>query len=376
MAEHADVLIIGGGVIGLTTAYYLAQAKVRVHVVDKGDFGRQASWAGAGIIPPAHPDHARTPFDRLRALSCSLYPSLSQELRERTRLDNGYVVCGGIEVVEEREVPDVEEWGGEGVTYRALNRDAIRALEPDLAPEINRAYHLPEMAQVRNPRHLKALLSGCDALGAQLTPYCGVHEILTRGSRIGAVQTDHGMFEAGQFLVAAGAWTDALLKQVGWQPGVRPVRGQIALLNTGVPRVRPILLHGKRYLVPRPDGRVLVGSTEEDAGYDANPTAGAVAELLAFANALVPAWAKARLERCWAGLRPGSPDGWPYLGGVPGWDNLYLAAGHFRSGLQLSPGSGFVMKELLLGQTPSLPLEPFRLDRHSSVLGSGAFRSS
>jgi glycine oxidase len=166
------------------------------------------------------------------------------------------------------------------------------------------------------------------------------------------------------------------MQQLGWQPGVRPVRGQIALLNTGVPRLRPILLHGKRYLVPRPDGRVLVGSTEEDAGFNANPTSGAVAELLAFANALVPAWAQARLERCWAGLRPGSPDGLPYLGGVPGWDNLYLAAGHFRSGLQLSPGSGLVMKELLLGQTPSVPLEAFRLDRLSSPAGPGAFRSS
>jgi glycine oxidase len=375
MADHADVLIIGGGVIGLTTAYYLAQAKVRVHVVDKDDFGRQASWAGAGIIPPAHLEQARTPFDRLRALSCSLYPELSQELRERTRLDNGYVVCGGIEVVEELAGPDLAEWGGEGVTYRALSREAIQALEPDLHPEIDRAYHLPELAQVRNPRHLKALLAGCDVLGVQLSPYCGVHSFTTRGSRIEAVQTDHGKLAAGQFLVAAGAWTDALLQQVGWRPGVRPVRGQIALLNTGFPRVRPILMQGKRYLVPRPDGRVLVGSTEEDAGFNANPTAGAIAELLAFANALVPAWAHARLERCWAGLRPGSPDGLPYLGRVPDCANLYLAAGHFRSGLQLSPGSGLVMKELLLGQTPSIQLEAFRLDRHSILPGAGPFRS-
>jgi glycine oxidase len=375
MAAHADVLIIGGGVIGLTTAYYLAQDKARVHLVDSGDFGRQASWAGAGIIPPAHLDHARTPFERLRALSSTMYPSLSQELRERTRLDNGYVVCGGLEVVEEQDRPDVEEWGSEGVVSRAVNRDGIQTLEPDLAPCFVRAYHLPAMAQVRNPRHLKALLAGCNALGVRLSPYCGVHGFLTHGSRIEAAQTDQGRIETGQFLVAAGAWTDGLLQQVGWQPGVRPVRGQIALLNTGVPRLRPILLQGKRYLVPRPDGRVLIGSTEEDAGFDANPTSGAVAELLAFANTLVPSLAQALLERCWAGLRPGSPDGLPYLGGVPGWDNLYLAAGHFRSGLQLSPATGLVMKELLLGQTPSVPLEAFRLDRRSPLPGGGAFRS-
>jgi glycine oxidase len=375
MAEHADVLIIGGGVIGLTTAYYLAQAPVRVHVVEQGDFGRQASWAGAGIIPPAHPAHARTPFDRLRALSSTIYPILSEELRARTRLDNGYVVCGGIEVVAAGEASDVEEWGSEGVLCRALNRPAIHDLEPDLDPSLDRAYHLPEMAQVRNPRHLKALLAGCVALGVQLSPYCGVHGLLTQDRRIEAAQTDHGRIEAGQFLVCAGAWTDALLQPLGWQPGVRPVRGQIALLNTGVPRVRPILLHGKRYLVPRPDGRVLVGSTEEDAGFDANPTAGAVAELLAFATALVPSLARARVERCWAGLRPGSADGLPYLGDVPGWDNLYLASGHFRSGIQLSPATGLVMKELLLGQTPSVPLEAFRLDRHATLPGPGAFRS-
>jgi glycine oxidase len=375
MAERADTLIIGGGVIGLTTAYYLAQSGVRVHVVDQGDFGRQASWAGAGIIPPANPDHAQTPFDRLRALSSKLYPILSEQLREQTRIDNGYLVCGGIEVVEEGEAPDEEEWGSAGVAYRPLSLEALRRLEPDLASHLKRAYHLPDMAQVRNPRHIKALLAGCQALGGRLTAYSGVHTLLKQRNRIEAAQTDQGRIEAGQFLVSAGAWTDPLLQQVGWQPGVRPVRGQIALLNTGIPRVRPVLLHGKRYLVPRPDGRVLAGSTEEDAGFDANPTAGAVAELLAFATALVPLLASARLERCWAGLRPGSPDGLPFLGGVPGWDNLYVAAGHFRSGLQLSPGTALLMKELLLGQTPTLPLEPFRLDRLSGHPGPVPFRS-
>jgi glycine oxidase len=181
-----------------------------------------------------------------------------------------------------------------------------------------------------------------------------------------AVRTATGRMVADQFLVAAGAWTDTLLDQVGWCPGVHPVRGQIALLNTSRPLFRRILLDGARYLVPRPDGRVLVGSTEEDAGFDKRTTAGAIADLLALAGSLVPALAEAHVERCWAGLRPGSPDGLPFLGPVPGIDNLLVAAGHFRAGIQLSPGTGLVMKDLLLGRKPGVSLEPFRLDRKTA----------
>jgi glycine oxidase len=120
---------------------------------------------------------------------------------------------------------------------------------------------------------------------------------------------------------------------------------------------------GKRYLVPRPDGRVLVGSTEEDVGFDKRTTAGAIRDLLDFAIAVVPALAAAPLERSWAGLRPGSPDGLPFLGPVPGVENLYVAAGHFRAGIQLSPGTALVMRDLILGRTPAVPVESFRLDR-------------
>ena len=153
------------------------------------------------------------------------------------------------------------------------------------------------------------------------------------------------------------------------------MRGQIALLNTGCPLLRRIIEQGKRYLVPRPDGRVLVGSTEEDAGFDKRTTAGAIEGLLHFAFETVPDLAQAHLERCWAGLRPGSPDGLPFLGAVPGFDNLWVAAGHFRAGLQLSPATGLVMKELLLGQPTTIPLEPFRLDRSPAPPTRVAFRS-
>src|SRR5262249_13773854 len=152
-----------------------------------------------------------------------------------------------------------------------------------------------------------------------------------------------GDIRAGKYLITAGAWTDTLLGELGWRPGVRPVRGQIALLHTSPPLLRRVVEQGKLYIVPRPDGRVLVGSTEEDAGFAKRTTAAAVRELLAFACGLVPGLGEAPVERCWAGLRPGNPDGLPFLGPVPGLENAFVAAGHFRAGIQLSPGTGLLL---------------------------------
>jgi glycine oxidase len=168
---------------------------------------------------------------------------------------------------------------------------------------------------------------------------------------------------AGQYLLTAGAWSAELFQGIGWRPGIRPVRGQIALLNPGPALLSRIVEAGKRYLVPRLDGHVLVGSTEEDAGFEKQTTAAAIRELLDFAMSLVPELANAPVERCWAGLRPGSADGMPFLGRVPGCDNLFVAAGHYRAGIQLSPATGLVMKQLLLGQPTAVALDAFRLDR-------------
>lgn len=363
MSEHPDVLIIGGGVIGLTTAYFLAREGARVEVLDKSDFGQEASWAGAGILPPSHPRHARTPFDQLRAQSNVLFPGLSAELRERTGIDNGFLRCGGLEFFGRQDEAAEQEWRGDGIVFELVDDQQLRRLEPALASGLSQAYHLPELAQLRNPRHVKALLAGCVSYGVHLRPGCAVHGFERQGERIIALRTDLGHIAAGQFLLAAGAWTDALLDQVGWRPGIHPVRGQIALLNTRAPLFRRVLMEGARYLVPRPDGRVLVGSTEEDAGFDKRTTAGAIRELLTLAARLVPALADAHLERCWAGLRPGSPDGLPFLGPVSDFGNLFVAAGHFRAGIQLSPGTALVLKELLLGQPLTVSLTPFRLDR-------------
>jgi glycine oxidase len=374
MHESPDILVLGGGVIGLTTAYFLAREGAGVKVLERGDFGREASWAGAGILPAVALAGARTPFEFLRARSAALFPDLSRELREVTGIDNGYVRCGGFEFLDvssggHRHHPS--EWRSAGMPCETLDEAAYRKLEARIAPGLGRINHLPDLAQLRNPRHLHALSAACQLRGVQLERGVIAQGLSTNGKRIDAVKTSAGDIQADQFLVATGAWTDLLLAAALPPLGIHPVRGQIVLLNTGTPMFRHVLVWGSRYLVPRPDGRVLIGSTEEKVGFDKRSTAVAVSELLAFAYHVVPDLAHVQVERCWAGLRPGSPDDMPFLGRVPGFDNLFIAAGHFRSGIQLSPATALVMKECLLGQPPSIPLDDFRVDRHKCYNPSG-----
>jgi glycine oxidase len=376
MSQHPDVFIIGGGVIGLTTAYFLARDGVSVEVVDKGDFGQEASWAGAGIVMgPGSAVGGRRAYDELRAQSAALHPTLSADLRERTGIDNGYLRCGGLEFINREPEGVLQKWRNQGIAFERLDQKKLHELEPALAPESNAAYHMPDVAQLRNPRHIKALLAACRSFGVALRACCPALGFEHHGQQVTAINTDRGQLVAEKFLLTTGAWTDALSQQIGWRPGIRPIRGQIALLNTEAPVFRRILLCGARYLVPRPDGRVLVGSTKEDVGFEKHTTARAIADLLAFACGLVPALADAPIERCWAGLRPGSPDGMPFLGQVPGFDNLFVAAGHFRSGLQNSPATGMVMKELLLGQQLSLSLQAFRPERLSAASTHSSFQA-
>jgi glycine oxidase len=366
MSEQSDVLILGGGVIGLTTAYFLSQSDVPVTIVDKGQFGQESSWAGAGIITPSPPlEHATHPLDQLAALSARLHPEMSEHLFASTDISNEWTCRGGWEIFEREEESPVDLWRQQRIQFEEADAKLIAEREPALRPAADqRVFFMPSMAQVRNPRHIKALLAWCQRPGITLVPNCRVEGFERSGARLLSVQTTQGKMSAAQYLLAAGAWSEELLQQVGWRPGIKPIRGQIALLQATPKLLTRVVEVGKRYLVPRLDGHVLIGSTEEDVGFEKQTTAAAIKSLLEFGLALVPELSSAPVERCWAGLRPGSPDGMPFLGQVPGLDNLFVAAGHYRAGIQLSAATGALMRQLLLGQPTTIPLEAFSLERH------------
>jgi glycine oxidase len=210
-----------------------------------------------------------------------------------------------------------------------------------------------------------------------IAPDAPVVRLRLDGRRVTTAVSESGReWAAGQFLIASGAWSDRLLGPLGLRTGVHPVRGQMVLFRPPAPLLQRVLCFDKRYLVPRADGRILVGSTEEpEAGFEKRTTEAGVAGLIRFATEVVPALANTPVEKTWAGLRPGSPDGMPFFGRVPDWDNAFVAAGHHRAGIQLSPATGRVMADLVLGRTPALPVEAFRPDRQPGPPAATAFRS-
>ena len=366
-----DCLIIGGGVIGLSLAWDLAKHGCSVRIVDQAEPGREASWAGAGILPAAKRHAWQHPYEQLRGLAAELHPQWARSLKEITGIDTGYRYCGGLHLARTAgEAAALLGWAGmlgeEEIEAQRVATSGVSAIEPGIADNdapFSAAMFVPGEAQLRNPWHLKALRAACVTSGVGITVNAAVSEIIVRDDEVAELRTSQGAVCARQFCFTAGAWTGALLQRVGITVGIMPIRGQMVLFRCERPPIKRVINEGSRYLVPREDGRVLVGSTEEEVGFDKRTTDEAIADLVGFARGLVPALRDAPIEQTWAGLRPGSFDGLPYLGRLPGLKNAFIAAGHFRSGLFLSAASAVVMSELMRGEQPRVDLAPFRVGR-------------
>ncbi len=375
-----DVVIVGGGIVGLSIAYALAREGVKATILDRQEFGRAASWAGAGMIPPYTERLTTNPTLELRSWSAMLYPEWSDDLLEETAIDNGFRRTGGVDVASSKREDDelrsmAGRWRNEKVVYERLAPDDFGRVEPALNPELLVAYYLPDRAQIRNPRHIRALQVSLALRGVDQAAHSEVVGFDREGDRVVAVRTKDGPIACGTVVVAAGAWSSGLLGRLALDVPTPPLKGQIVLLRPDRPMIRRIVEHGRMYLVPRDDHRILIGATEEASGFDDRTTEQASADLLAEAYFLCPSLAQVEVERTWAGLRPGSIDSKPYLGFAPGYSNVVVASGHKRAGIQLAPASAEVITDLILARPPRVDLEPFRLDREPSQAIDSAFRS-
>jgi glycine oxidase len=370
-----DCLIIGGGVIGLSLAYELARDGFRVRVVDRIQPGREASWAAAGILPPPLQVADADPLERLAALSCRLHPDWAARLRAETGIDTGLRRCGAIYLADESQLGEMAamagKWRRGGVPVDDLSPEAAARLEPALQPaattgRLRAGLLVPDEFQIRSPWNLRALEAACTARGVEISGDTEVQDFEIVGGQIRVAHTHLGPLVAKNFCITSGAWSGGQLSKLGVHVGIKPIRGQIVLLKTPEPILRRVVYAGPHYFVPREDGRLLVGSTLEDVGFDLRVTSEAVRELLDIALDWIPEFRAAEMECCWAGLRPASADGRPYLGRVSGLQNAFIAAGHYRSGLILAPATATLMAQLIRGREPDFDMSPFGIGREVS----------
>lgn len=362
------IAILGAGIIGLLSARALRARGHRVLLVDRGPPAREASWAGGGIVSPLYPWRYPDAVSALAADAQQAYAQLARELRADTGIDPEYAPCGLL-MLDAADAAQALAWARRHRRrVQRYDRAGALCLQPGLAADVRDALWMPEVGNVRNPRLLRALLASLQADPGVVFRWQASARLLPAGAGV-ALELDGESQDCDAVLVAAGAWTAALLRPLGIALPVTPVRGQMLLYPPQPGLLRRIVLRDGRYLIPRRDGHILCGSTLEQAGFDKAVTAAAAAALQDSAQRLLPALAASRPVAQWAGLRPSAPAGIPFIARLA--DNLLVNAGHFRNGLVLAPASARLGVALLLGEAPSLDPRPYALAaRRQPVAGS------
>ncbi|MDQ6956991.1 MAG: glycine oxidase ThiO [Mariprofundaceae bacterium] len=372
------VVVIGGGIIGCLTACFLKQRGADVVVLERGKAGQEASWAGAGILCPIHPWLYPDSFTHLIDASLAMYPAFREQLEADTGMSIEWQKSGLLVPFftddknnhkqaaldwSERFNWDVEE----------LDSQQTLALEPTLSHQNTGSLHWPEVAQLRNPRLLQAVRVWMDKLGVELHEHAEVSSLTMQQDVLTGVQcADGACFTADQVLLASGSWSGELAEQLGFALPIKPVKGQIVLLKGKPGLMKSIVKHDDAYFVPRADGRVLVGASMEFVGFERGNTEQITEQLMASMQKIAPGLQDLEVEHQWMGFRPGSPDGLPYLGDAPNVKGLWVASGHYRTGVALAPITAEVMSRKILGKSVNMDCSDFSVNRaipETSVLG-------
>lgn len=326
----SDIIIIGAGIIGLSSAFELAKRGAKVSVLDKGEAGMEASWAGGGILFPLLPWDYPEEVTSLAAAGASLYPEWSAALHESSGIDPEYAKCGMKVLPGSRPMEKAAAW--------CISHN-MRFSEGESGE-----FHLPDVAQARNPRLLRALRKALENMGVEIVEHCEALALRGKDGKISGIETSsRGILEAENYAVCAGAWSGRMLGR----EDIFPVKGQMLLFEAkGL--LDLILLRDDIYLVPRRDGRILAGSTLEHSGFDKSLTLGK--HLHEKASGILPELKSLSPVKHWAGLRPGSPGNIPTISRHPEFGNLYVNSGHFRYGVTMAPASAKMLAGLVSGE--------------------------
>jgi len=357
MSHHAtaEVLVIGGGVVGCAIAWSLAREGMQVRLLERAAIAGEASGAAAGMLAPIAEAEGDGPLLRWGRRSLERFPSLATELREASGIDPELVPSGILRVAsseEEARVLRERVARMQDAELQWLAPEALRAEAPSLRPGLHGALWSPTEAHVRSPLLVRAYARAAEQLGARIEEGVPVTGLLREGSRIIGALTPGGEVHAGSVVLCTGSFSQGCGSWLGdaMELPIFPVRGQIVCLDSPQPPLATIAWDEDVYLVPKRDGSVVAGATVERVGFDRRVTAGGVRRLLDAALRLAPPLERVRFRTAWAGLRPDTPDHLPLLGPVPGARGLLMAAGHYRNGVLLSPVTGAMLRDGLLGK--------------------------
>tara|TARA_B100000686_G_scaffold327967_1_gene387420 strand:- start:824 stop:1939 length:1116 start_codon:yes stop_codon:yes gene_type:complete len=360
-----DIVIIGGGVIGLTVAHKLLRLGAKVSILERGSIGREASWAGGGILLPLLPWDYPNSVTQLTQFSNQLLPELIETLKQETGVDPEYRASGMLVFsdINNQEAQFVRAKAWCTRNYLPLKEVYINDSFPKLALggcADKPVLWLPSVAQVRSPRLLQALKRSVELSGGSVIEHTQVKGWRMSQNRVESVITDKGDYSGTDYIVAAGAWSRGILDKHALKINIYPVRGQMLLFKVETGLLDKIVLQGGFYLIPRKDGYILAGSSMENTNFDKSVTIDARKKLLERAHKFIPALSEKTLVRHWAGLRPGSPENIPVISRHPVFDNLYLSSGHHRYGVTMAPGSAHLLSNMIMNNPQPFDVSPYQ----------------
>ncbi len=359
--RHSDVVIVGGGLIGSSIAFYLAKTGTKVVVLERDQIGAHSSSAAAGMLGA----HAEMSHPGSLADAClkshSMFPELAEELLEITGLDielNRYgLLKPALTENEANELKEEAKWQ-QAVWW---DRTECKEKEEFLGEEVVGGLFIPEDYQVSAPRLTQAFARAAQHFNAEFIEGCQVFDILVKENRVHKLVTSDGEWTADTVVLATGAWTGWISRLLGINLPVYPVKGEALAAHTSRPLLKHTLFGNGVYIVPKANGELIIGATEKERQLDPSVTVDAVCTLLTKAVRYFPVLKEMKISRVWAGIRPGTPDQMPYIGWLDPIDNMIVASGHYRNGILLSPWTGQVVSRIIHGKEADLsPFTPLR----------------
>ncbi|MBB5354425.1 glycine oxidase [Anoxybacillus mongoliensis] len=363
-----DVLIVGGGIIGSSIAFELAKRETSVVVIERGELAQEASSAAAGMLGAHSEFSADHPLIPLALASQAAFPTVIAELRELTNIEIGWNEAGMLKLattMEEYEklTEHYEFWRRVQLTHvRWLTVDEVAQIEPHVQNEYGAMYTLDQ--QVDAKQLSLAFAHGAMAKGARFLPYTEVYDFIFERERVVGVKTTSGPIYAKQIVIACGAWTSMLAEKLRLSLHMYPVKGECVSVTTETPLLQTtVFAKNGCYIVPKANNRLVIGASAIAHSFAKTVQTCSVQQLLARAMQIVPAIAHSTFEKAWAGIRPQTKDGTPYIGAHPQYENVFVVTGHYRNGILLSAITGRIVSDMIERKEIPFDITPFSLTR-------------